>query len=211
MKSTSAHNDPDPPSDPPRRAEITDVAAGVDELTDEEWNRLEIRAKQLTSSGVLKGEWREILQESVLLSLEGKCPWYIDTNPTIFDHLRWALRRVAFAGRRKFLIKDSETDLWTPKYFNPELNDDDVFWDNLLDPSANTSRNHEADETIEIIFAYFKSDPLIIQVLKCLMDGYNREDTVAKLAISLTDFETVRRRIRRSSSKLRKRLSISKK
>lgn len=211
MKSSSAHNDPKPPAAPPRRAEKVDVAEAMDRLTKEEWNRLEIRARQLTIRGILEGEWEQILHDAVALSLEGICPWYVDTNPTMYEHLRWALQRISFASRRKLLVKDSETDGWIPKCFNPELKDDDVFWDNLPDMSTNTERGHEAREKIEIILAYFKSDPLIVQVLKCRMDDYDREEIAAKLGISTTDFETIRKRIKRGSVGLMKRLWISKK
>lgn len=212
MKPSSAHNDSDPPATPPpRRAKLVDIAEAVHKLTDAEWNRLKLKAKQLTGRGILKGEWRQILHDAVMLSLDDRCPWYIDTNLTMYEHLRWAMQRISYASRRKLLIIDWETNDLVPKCFNPELKDDDVFWDNLPDMSANTERDHEAEETIEIILAYFKSNPLIVQVLKCRIDDYDREEIVAKLGISTTDFETIRKRIKRGSVGLMKRLSISKK
>lgn len=211
MKSSSAHNDTEPPTAPPRRAEKVDVAEAIDKLTDAEWNRLKTRAKQLTAKGVLEGEWEQILHDAVAVSLEGKRPWYIDTNPTIFKHLWWTLRTVASESREELLIKDPKTGNKVTEVFNPELAGDKDYWDRKQDVSVDVGADYEATETTEIIFDYFKSDPLIVQMLKFQMVGYTRERIAAEMGISLTDFETVRRRMKRGAAGLAKRLSTNKK
>lgn len=210
MKASRDKTPPQPTSSP-RRAEPLEIGDALDDLTIGELRKLEEIAAGYTRYGILRGEAEDLLNEAIEWTLSGKRHWYIETNPTIFEHLKWLMRTLAHYKRERLLVRDEQTQQWLPKFFNPESNGSKVFWENLPSVSADIEDDYIKAQTVRRIYEFFFDDPTIVGILECWVSGYNRERTAEALKITITDYETARRRIKRKESKLRKFLSMDKK
>lgn len=211
MKASRGDNTPSLQKDSPRRAGKLEIGDAVDELELSDLRKLERIAEGYTEYGVLRGEAIDLLNEAIELTLAEKRHWYIDTNPTIFEHLRWLIRTLAYEKRKRLLVKDERTEEWVPRFFNPESNESGVFWENIPNVSVSIEDDYAETQTVKRVYDFFFDDLTIVGILECWVSGYNREQTVKELGITITDYETARRRIKRKESKLRKFLSMDKK
>jgi hypothetical protein len=72
MKALRDDNTPSPPVGSPRRAELLEIAAALERLTENEMNRLERLAVIYTKFGILKGEAEDLINQAIMLTLTGR-------------------------------------------------------------------------------------------------------------------------------------------
>jgi RNA polymerase sigma-70 factor (ECF subfamily) len=70
--------------------------------------------------------------------------------------------------------------------------------DALADPAPSPERRAIAIEEMEAINKLFENDLQAMQILSALYEGWTPEETCARYAMSKTDYDSTRRRIRRA-------------
>jgi RNA polymerase sigma-70 factor (ECF subfamily) len=68
----------------------------------------------------------------------------------------------------------------------------------LTDPAPSTERRVIASEQVKAIYVLFEDDPQAKQIILALYEGSTPEETCATYAMSRTDYDSTRKRIRRA-------------
>lgn len=204
-------NTPNQSKSPPRRAELVEVGAAMDKLTERELRELEKYASEKTSYGVQKGEGEDVLNEVVVSTLMGKRHWYIDLNPTMFEHLRWEIKTFAYERRHKLLTRDKQTETKVPITIVADPSEDDVFSTGRSSVNVDVENEYDNTQGVKRIYEFFFDDPTISEMLECLALKYSKSRIIEELGLTDTEYANAKKRIERKREKMARLISMKKK
>jgi len=184
-------------SDAPRKADKATIEAALLNLTVTELAKLKAIARSYTHKSVLRESDEDLLQTAIARTCDGSRPWYTDATETMFQHLNWAIKNIAWEWRRKLLITDAETGEVEQRLISGTSPDGSDLFDKWHSPQRDIADTYPATECVERIFRELDDDIKAIEILECRFLGFNGSETQAMLSISQTDYETIMRRVRR--------------
>jgi RNA polymerase sigma-70 factor (ECF subfamily) len=135
--------------------------------------------------------WSDLLQEAFTRVLDGsrRQPAGVPLVAFLAEVMRSIKEQCWRQGRRGARR--------LPKFL-AELGAVDFQAGELADPAPSPERRVIAIEQMEVINGLFEEDPRARQVISALYEGWTPEETCATCAMSRTDYDSTRKRIRRA-------------
>ncbi|MFK5949118.1 MAG: hypothetical protein QM500_10175 [Methylococcales bacterium] len=172
---------------------LTDSESAIAELNQSDVIKLRLyaRAKLVFNSRELSED--ELISEALARTLKGDRRW--NTNLTIVQHLIGTMKSIASDQRR---TKSAEVEVLIGEdqaSYEVETNSDPTI---LIDNQV----------AVETIFKTFQSDNESLIVLKGLLAGEKRSETISKTSLSDLNYGAARKRITRKVLMMRERGQI---
>lgn len=136
-------------------------------------------------------DWSDLLQESVTRVLEGS-----RRQPTGVPLVAF-LAQVMRSVKEQYWRQHRRGVRRLPKFL-ADIEAGDSREAELADPAPSHERRFMAIEQMEIINGLFEEDPRAREVIAALYEGWSPEETCATYAMSRTDYDSTRKRIRRA-------------
>ena len=155
-----------------------DVRAALTALPEEELLRLRAIARLRARSLPGGMSWSDLLHEAVLRALSGARPWPPDVSLVAF--LAGVMRSLCDEEWRRHRRQDAMTTLHDAA------------------GADNPERTYAAAEALAAIYQLFASDEAAIKVITELIDGMKAEDIRRRYGLTDVEYDTTRRRIRRT-------------
>ena len=168
-----------------------DVVEGLRGLTDADLRRLEGIAR-MRALGLHEVEWRDLLQEAVVRTLDGARQWPMDVGLVIF--LRETMRSIASEHWRRRRIDPIVPD--TPLGDSPNDVEATVLG-SVVDPTTDPERDAAAAETLARIEQAFEGDLEALHVLRGMALGKSPSELQDEGQMDARRYATTQRRIRR--------------
>ncbi len=176
------------PSEPGART-AADIASAIHALTDADLVRLKSLAR-LWSLGLPGGiGWTDVLHEAVARVLDGSRPWPPDVP--ILAFLSGVMRSICDDHWRR--VRYEQRLLVSRDDPNHRGGSGDPI-DEVPDPE----RVVVAAEVLTRVYRLFEGDPLALKVIAGMADGLPAKDICKFYDISERDYDTTRRRMRRT-------------
>lgn len=181
-----------------RRASREEIVEAFLNLTNAEKVKLSRQALFLSETWeILANDEEDLLQTALQETLGGPRHWYIETNPTLVEHLTYALINAAGKIRRKLMFKDERTGSLVRRMDGTERADGTEIWDDIANSTTGTEAAYAAVETVNLILRELKSDKQAIQVIGEWNSGYTGTEIIKRLGLTKTQYATITRRIDR--------------
>jgi DNA-directed RNA polymerase specialized sigma24 family protein len=177
------------PGDTVGRTGAADVASAIRALSDLDLVRLRALAR-LWSRGLRGGlDWTDVLHEAIARALDGSRPW--PPQVPILAFLAGVMRSIC-------------DDHWRRARYEQRLlvsRDDPDQRSSSEDQSGeepDPERVLVAVEALHNVYRLFEGDPLALKVIAGMADGLTAKDICKAYNISELDYDTTRRRMRRT-------------
>ena len=172
-------------------ASYQDVIDGLNGLTDSDLRRLEGIAR-VRAIGLDEVEWRDLLHEAVVRTLEGVRKWPKDVSLVVF--LRESMRSIASEHWRRRRINPVVSE---SRLYGPSEECEGTVLDAAKDPTADPERDAAAAETIARIEKAFDGDPDALHVLAGMAMGKSPREIQEEGHMDARRYASTQRRIRR--------------
>jgi DNA-directed RNA polymerase specialized sigma24 family protein len=167
----------------------TDVASAIRALSDLDMVRLRALAR-LWSRGLRGGlDWTDVLHEAIARALDGSRPW--PPQVPILAFLAGVMRSIC-------------DDHWRRARYEQRLlvSRDDPDQRGSSDDHSGEEPDPErvlvAVEALHNVYRLFEGDPLALKIIAGMADGLTAKDICKTYSISELDYDTTRRRMRRT-------------
>lgn len=172
-----------------RVAHAADVASAIDALSDVELVRLKALAR-LWSRDLPGGlGWNDILHEAIARALDGSRPWPPDVP--ILAFLSGVMRSICNDLWRRARL---EQRLLVSRDDRDQRSGPSEEVDDVPDPE----RILAAAQTLATIYRLFEADPLALKIIAGMAEGLTATEICSIHEMSELDYDTTRRRMRRT-------------
>jgi RNA polymerase sigma-70 factor (ECF subfamily) len=164
-----------------------DVSAAIAALSDAELVRLQALAR-LWSRGLPGGlGWADILHEAIVRVLDGSRSWPLGVPLLAF-----------LAGVMRSICDDQWRRVRNEQKLLVSRDDPDRSGDDPIDNEPDPERVVIAVKGLAEVYQLFKGDPLALKIIAGMAGGLTAKDICTTYGISDLDYDTTRRRMRRT-------------
>lgn len=180
-------------------ATVDEVAAEFARLGRQEWDRIELIARQLAKGSALdEGDLVNTVVERLLTP--GRRRWH--RKETIFGCLGRTMKSIVQDWWRRQQIVEIVTEADAP-FLQDEDGDETGIIDRARSDDADPERLLMARQALEEVFAALKDDNNTLEIALALANGDKPEEIRYAYDLTETDYDTALQRIRRVRKKLR--------
>jgi len=185
-------------------ASTAEIEEAIRSLTDQDAGRLKrytIRRLAAIGRAARGKDWEDLLQEGITRTLAGTRAW--NKNAVTFvGHLMGVSRSICSEMAEKLTAEKNEEPMSESELIgaakNPALNPYQL----AISPMPTAEEITETRDAVDAIKRSFRDDPLVLDIVSALEEGFNGPEIKEVLGISQKDLETAMRRLRRAVPKV---------
>jgi len=169
----------------------TEIKSAIDALSDADWLRIDMAAKSL--SKIYQVDYQELQNESFLRALDGrrKCPRDVPVAVFLANTMKSIASKLGLSPRKTDALQHNA---------NVDMSDDVNHPGNISTPEKETM----ASELLDDVVTLFEGDEEAEMFIMCEQDGLTKSEIKEALDIDTTQYDSIKKRIRRKYIKLSK-------
>lgn len=167
----------------------SELKLAIDEMSDADWGRIDMSAKIL--SKIYQVDYKELQNESILRALDGrrKCPRDVSVAVFLANTMKSIASKLGLLPRKTDALQHNA---------NVDMSDDVNHPDNISTPEKEAM----ALELLNDVVTLFEGDEEAEMFIMCEQDGMGKSEIKEALDIDTTQYDSIKKRIRRKYNKL---------
>jgi DNA-directed RNA polymerase specialized sigma24 family protein len=182
-------------------ASTAEIVAAIRALTEADAGHLKRYAvRRLEAIGRAAGgkDWEDLIQEGIARTLAGTRIWNKNAVPFV-GHLMGVVKSICSGMAENLAAEKNEEPMSESELIGATTNPDLNPYQLAVSPMPTAEEITEARDAVDAIKRFFHDDPLVLEIVSCIEEGFNGPEIKELLGISQKDLETAMRKLRRAA------------